>query len=344
QELSDKLWDDITHILDEKDVVSVDFAPGTKGVKSVIYEGEKNNPFAQTILHKRAPIEELDDLRHEFTMSKALTDGLARSGSFIGHSHPINLREYETYVDLNIRQAWAENLGSYASLQKDGKHVAQVYASFAHEIPLMEDILETDTDIDFESVDYENKLITSYEHLTGKPISENEKTLVRDIVRILYDLGGEEKPLLDYHHNNLAIIPKHALQDGVTWGYKYDTENKGKAPSVLEYTNLAHHSFDVVPADSYSDVKSAVLDEFSKHFGVNGSDLALASFAGMHARTLSFAKAWSDPKRTEERARLQSLLEHTINQYLTTAEAIDTGYRPLVKASQKQIETICNNL
>ncbi|MGM5481725.1 MAG: hypothetical protein ACQESE_04945, partial [Nanobdellota archaeon] len=33
QELSDKLWDDITHILDEKDVVSVDFAPGTKGVK-----------------------------------------------------------------------------------------------------------------------------------------------------------------------------------------------------------------------------------------------------------------------------------------------------------------------
>lgn len=335
-----EMMDELSCFLDEKNPEMVDLAPGSKGVKTYNFTGAYNTGYNDIFVQKEVPVEHKADLESEFALSRTLCEYLASSKTILTHSMPVNLKVEDGKAVMKLKRVDSITLGEFASRSVGVNIHKDVYSAFAKDITFLQHILETKSGFDFSPIDYEKKLVSAHEHLTGESVNRSQRTILKDIVNMLSDYGGEQRPVLDYHHNNLGVVPVFVLEEDARWGCKYDTEYKGAAPEILEYVNLVHHSFDVIPESSYSEVDDAVFRNFGTYLFISDSGLKLAKMAGIYARTLSFLKAWSDPERTEEHARIKPFLKHTIQCYASETDSLDVRYRPVFNEARKQLENL----
>ncbi|MGM5479919.1 MAG: hypothetical protein ACQESC_00495 [Nanobdellota archaeon] len=313
---SEELWSKIVDAIGMDTTVStVDFAPGTIGVQTYAVKDEEDNPFSKVFVEKSTPKKNLKSLTEEFYLSRILFEELMEDKSAIEHSQPIKIKTTDSKATIYFRQEWFDHPIIYLNNPDiSDEHKKKTFQEVVFSITQQQDILEKQQKVSLQHIDYKEKIIRAYENIFGN-ISLKDKNILSDMVSLVYDFGGPIKPVLDYHHNNYGIYSLQKQEENNIIGCKTDTQQKGKAPAILEYVNLIEHSRNELSKNMFLSLKNITFESFSKTYQTNLQETEIARMSGIYSRMFSFLNAWLSSSRSEEHNRILPVTYNMISSY-----------------------------
>ena len=301
------------------------FGEGSIGVNLPAIKGEEENPLGLVLVKKSLPLEEKLAIEEEYVLTSGLYDSLDGWMNLIvpktiyqGSSEELNQAYYF------MLRYYIPRLDEVLKSNPDKAHdILLEVANHRHELYFL---LQNQEKVSFKPLDLELKL-------KNNSTTKTDLQLDNRTIEILNMLPVESWiPLIDHHCKNSC----YDLDTRTT--LRFDFQNKGLGPDVLEIVNTVESCAEVVDKHTLDSVRMNVLAEHEELYNLDRLDNNLLYVASLAFRTRGFFKAWSQPNRTEDSVRIPEFGKH-IYTVLKELEN-NTSDKTYVRSVMKQVITL----